>query len=71
MCRAGNLSNGWQSGSALRWNKESGEGASPLPSEKGGGIEMSIHDIAILIGIYVATIGAGALVGYVIDRVRK
>ena len=54
----------------MRWNKESGEGASPLPSEKGG-IEMSIHDIAILIGIYVATIGAGALVGYVIDRVRK
>lgn len=32
---------------------------------------MSIHDIAILLGIYVATISAGALVGYVIDRVRK
>lgn len=70
MCRAGNLSNGWQSGSALRWSKESGEGASPLPSEKGG-IEMSIHDITILIGIYVATIGAGALVGYIIDKSRK
>ena len=51
-------------------SKQAGEGESPLPSEKGG-IEMSIHDIAILIGIYVATIGAGALVGYVIDRVRK
>ena len=25
---------------------------------------MSIHDIAILLGIYIATIGAGALVGY-------
>lgn len=32
---------------------------------------MSIHDIAILLGIYVATIGAGALVGYIIDKVRK
>lgn len=32
---------------------------------------MSIHDIAILLGIYIATIGAGALVGYVIDKSRK
>ena len=32
---------------------------------------MSIHDIAILLTIHVVTIGAGALVGYVIDRVRK
>lgn len=32
---------------------------------------MNIHDIAILLGIYVATIGAGALIGYIIDRVRK
>lgn len=32
---------------------------------------MNIHDIAILLGIYVATIGAGALVGYIIDRVKK
>lgn len=32
---------------------------------------MSIHDIAILLAIYIATIGAGALVGYAIDRVRK
>ena len=70
MYRAGNLSNGWQSGSALKWTKESGEGASPLPSEKRG-IEMSIHDMIILLAIYIATIGAGALVGYVIDRVRK
>lgn len=51
-------------------NKQSGEGASPLPTEKGE-IEMSIHDIAILLAIYVATIGAGALVGCVIDRMRK
>ena len=70
MCRAENLSNGLQSGSALKWSKESGEGASPLPLGKRG-IEMSIHDIAILLVIYVATIGAGALVGYVIDRERK
>ena len=32
---------------------------------------MSIHDITILIGIYVATIGAGALVSYIIDKSRK
>lgn len=32
---------------------------------------MNIHDIAILLGIYVTTIGAGALVGYIINRVRK
>ena len=32
---------------------------------------MSIHDIAILLAIYIATIGAGALVGYVTDRARK
>ena len=32
---------------------------------------MSIHDIAILLGIYVATISAGALVGYIIDKSRK
>lgn len=32
---------------------------------------MSIHDIAILLGIYVVTICAGALVGYVIDKSRK
>ena len=32
---------------------------------------MSIHDIAILLGIYVATIGAGALVGYITDKSRK
>ena len=32
---------------------------------------MSIHDIAILIGIYIATLGAGALVGYIIDKSRK
>ena len=54
----------------MKWSKESGEGASPLPSEKGG-ITMSIHDMIILLAIYIATIGAGALVGYVIDRVRK
>ena len=70
MCRAVNLSNGWQSGSALKWTKESGEGASPLPSEKGG-ITMSIHDMIILLAIYIATIGAGALVGYIIDKSRK
>ena len=32
---------------------------------------MSIHDITILLGIYVATIGVGALVGYIIDKSRK
>ena len=32
---------------------------------------MNIHDILILLGIYVATIGAGALVGYIIDKSRK
>ena len=32
---------------------------------------MSIHDIAILLAIHIVTIGAGALVDYVIDRVRK
>ena len=32
---------------------------------------MSIHDIAILLVIYVATIGAGALVGCIIDKSRK
>ena len=32
---------------------------------------MSIHDITILLGIYIATIGAGALVGYIIDKSRK
>ena len=32
---------------------------------------MSIHDIAILLAIYIATIGAGALVGYIIDKSRK
>ena len=32
---------------------------------------MSIHDIAILLGIHIATIGAGALVGYIIDKSRK
>ena len=54
----------------MKWTKKSGEGASPLPSGKRG-IEMSIHDIAILLGIYIATIGAGALVGYIIDKSRK
>lgn len=54
----------------MRWSKESGEGESPLPSGKRG-IEMSIHDMIILLAIYVATIGAGALVGYVIDKSRK
>ena len=70
MCRVANLLNGWQSGSDLRWSKQSGEGASPLPHGERG-ITMSIHDIAILLAIYVATIGAGALVGCVIDRMRK
>ena len=70
MCRVENLSNGLLSDSALKRSKESGEGESPLPSEKGE-LKMSIHDIAILLAIYVATIGAGALVGYIIDRVRK
>ena len=51
-------------------NKQSGEGESPLPHGERG-ITMSIHDIAILLAIYVATIGAGALVGCIIDRVRK
>lgn len=32
---------------------------------------MSIHDIVILLAIYVHTIGAGALVGYIIDKSRK
>ena len=54
----------------MRWNKQSGEGASPLPSEKRG-ITMSIHDMIILLAIYIATIGAGALVGYIIDKSRK
>ena len=70
MCRVASLSNGLRSGSALKWTKKSGEGASPLPSEKGE-LKMSIHDIAILLGIYIATIGAGALVGYIIDKSRK
>ena len=32
---------------------------------------MSIHDMIILLTIYIATIGAGALVGYIIDKSRK
>ena len=32
---------------------------------------MSIHDITILLAIYIATIGAGALIGYIIDKSRK
>ena len=32
---------------------------------------MNIHDIVILLTIYIATIGAGALVGYIIDKSRK
>ena len=32
---------------------------------------MSIHDITVLLAIYIATIGAGALVGYIIDKSRK
>lgn len=32
---------------------------------------MSLHDMAILMGIFILTICAGALFGYVIDRVRK
>ena len=35
------------------------------------GIEMSSHDIAILLTSHVVTIGAGALVGYIIDKSRK
>ena len=70
MCRAVSLLNGWRSGSGLRWNKQSGRGRKPSPHRERG-IEMSIHDIAIMLAIYVATIGAGALVGCVIDRMRK
>ena len=50
--------------------KEIAGGRKPAPHGERG-IEMSIHDITILLGIYVATIGAGALVGCVIDRMRK
>ena len=50
-------------------SKQAGEGESPLPTERG--IEMSIHDITILLTIHVVTIGAGALVGYIIDKSRK
>ena len=32
---------------------------------------MNIHDISILLAIYIATICAGALVGYIIDKSRK
>lgn len=32
---------------------------------------MSLHDIAILLAIDVATICAGALVGFIIDKSRK
>lgn len=54
----------------MRQSKNRGEGESPLPHGERG-IEMSIHDITILLAIYIAAIGAGALVGYAIDRVRK
>ena len=48
-------------------NRERAQALSPRKK----GITMSIHDITILLGIYIATIGAGALVGYIIDKSRK